>query len=471
MCASTDASIAAGAFRTKVLAHFTVLSHPAWFAVATVVIDQLAAVCRAVAVARVGQAFIDVSLATRPGKSCWTFTFKAAHPIDTDTAMVASTLVTLVHVDLTKLATGARRARAGEPVNKIVAHSTVHTEAGLAVVDVVLALCTHEARRAAAAVLRLEIVAGSPIEAGVHGARVRLELTVGAPVAVPTLACVRGANIAALASVLAQPRHGSVAVVGCYLAAHHLHITELAGPARGAGAPVTGPVLYAGTAALAGAARTPVYKLVTVNAGKAGLAETLVGAVDTLAGGTVLARPTVASVYPALAVGAGEALFAEAGVVVDTVLAEAAVHAGAQRAVLVICLAVNPTETQRAGTRKGVDIVCALSAVLTGIGAALVLVFLTIFAHKARHAETLVISCLVQACAAIQARIAGTVVGVNKTVPPFKTFLALARVAAISVKTRGAVPARRGDCALIDILSTVAPRESNRTGAGEVFVV
>jgi hypothetical protein len=51
-----------------------------------------------------------------------------------------------------------------------------------------LALCTHVARGAAAAVLCLQVVAGGPVEAGIVGAGVGLMLAVGTPIAMAAVA-------------------------------------------------------------------------------------------------------------------------------------------------------------------------------------------------------------------------------------------------------------------------------------------
>ena len=312
LSAGANAAVAAWALRAKILAHLTVLSHPARLAVASVIIDQLAAISGAMTVTGIRQTLVDISFAAWPSEAWRTLTLEAAHPVNTNSTMVTGTGVALVHVDLAKLASGPWRAGAGEPVHQIIAYPTIHARIGLAVVNIMLALSSHEARGAAAAVLRLQIVAGGSVLTGIGRAGVGLVLAIGAPIAMPALTGMRGTHVAALAAMLTQPGHGGVAVVGSNLAAHHLHITKLACPAGGTGAHIAGSVLYAGPALLTRAAGTPVHHLVTVRASEPGLAEALVGAVDAFTCSIVFARAAVAGVYPALAVGAREALLAEA---------------------------------------------------------------------------------------------------------------------------------------------------------------
>ena len=115
--AGADTAVAARAFSAEILAHFTIFSHPAWLAIAPVVIDQLAAVGCANAIAGAGETFVDVSLTARTRESWQTFAFETANPVDTDTAVVTGAFVTFVHVDLAELAPSAGRTRAGEPVH------------------------------------------------------------------------------------------------------------------------------------------------------------------------------------------------------------------------------------------------------------------------------------------------------------------------------------------------------------------
>jgi hypothetical protein len=203
--AGADTAVATRALCAEIHLILTMFPHPARLAVTAIIIDKLAAVSCSVAIARIRQALINISLTAWPRETRRALAFKSAHPVNTDTAVMTGAVVALVHVDFAEFTAGARRTGAGEAVHQIIAHATVHTGVGLAIVDIMLALCAHVARGAAAAVLRLEVVAGGPVEAGIVGAGIGLMLAVGAPVAVAALAGVRGAHIAALTPVLAQP--------------------------------------------------------------------------------------------------------------------------------------------------------------------------------------------------------------------------------------------------------------------------
>lgn len=197
----------------------------------------------------------------------------------------------------------------------------------------------------------------------------------------------------------------------------------------------------------------------------------LVVSVHILTGSSVLARVGIALVDPRLAVASSEALLTAASVAVDSIHADTAVHAGAGSAVLVIGFTCGAGESQRTGAGERVDVVRTGGSVLAWVGATFVQVLSAILAAEAGHAEAAIVASLVQACAAVDARGAGTVVGVDQAIPTFKATSTVAGVAAVGVDASGSVPTRRGDGALVDVVTAESSSESKGAGAGEVSVV
>ena len=93
------------------------------------------------------------------------------------------------------------------------------------------------------------------------------------------------------------------------------------------------------------------------------------------------------------------------------------------------------------------------------------------FAAKSVGTETRVLADAVQAGASVLTRIDGAVVGVGQTVAALVALGAEALVGPVGVAAGGAVAARRGDGALVDVLVAEAPRVAQLTAARKVQVV
>lgn len=203
----TYAAILTGPLLTEVPPGLAVFPHPARFTVALVVVDKLDTVGSSFAITGAGQTLVDISLTSLSGVARHALTLVATDFVNTDTAMMTRALETLVEVLLAKSSHSSRRARAREVIDQIVAYSTVSTRIGGAIVDVVLALCSLESRGTSAAVVSLVVVACRAVVARIAVTGISLMLTVGAPVAVPAVAGVRGAGVSTTTSVSAEPRH------------------------------------------------------------------------------------------------------------------------------------------------------------------------------------------------------------------------------------------------------------------------
>jgi hypothetical protein len=107
LSAGADTTIAAWALCAEVLMHLTMFAHPAWLAIAAIVIDKLAAVSRTMAIAGIGQTLVDIPLTAWSCKTWRALALKSAHPVNTDTTVVAGTFIALVHIDFTEFAPGA----------------------------------------------------------------------------------------------------------------------------------------------------------------------------------------------------------------------------------------------------------------------------------------------------------------------------------------------------------------------------
>ena len=103
-------------------------------------------------------------------------------------------------------------------------------------IDVNLALRTHETLWTLTTVSRHEVAAGCSIVARVGGAGVRFMLTVGAPVAVDTVTAVGEPGVPAGSSVPAEAGHRGALLVGGNLTGDLPDIADLARPTRWTGA-------------------------------------------------------------------------------------------------------------------------------------------------------------------------------------------------------------------------------------------
>lgn len=109
---STGAAIGTGIGGTEVDPDLTETSTPTWSAVAVVVIEQLHTVCCARARTWLGEALIDVALASLASEAWWAEAFKGANAIDTLAAVEAGVLLAIVYIHLAEFSFSARRAGA-----------------------------------------------------------------------------------------------------------------------------------------------------------------------------------------------------------------------------------------------------------------------------------------------------------------------------------------------------------------------
>jgi hypothetical protein len=82
---------------------------PAWPAVALVVVEKLDAVSGAWSGTRLGEALVDVALATLAGEACGAEAFKGAHSVHTLASIEAGVLLAIVHIHLAEFSLSARR--------------------------------------------------------------------------------------------------------------------------------------------------------------------------------------------------------------------------------------------------------------------------------------------------------------------------------------------------------------------------
>ena len=109
---SAGPAIGAGIGCTKVNPDLTETSTPAWSAVALVVVEQLHTVCCARASAWLGEALIDVALASLTSEAWWAEALKGANTVHTLAAVEAGVLLAIVHIHLTEFSFSTRRAGA-----------------------------------------------------------------------------------------------------------------------------------------------------------------------------------------------------------------------------------------------------------------------------------------------------------------------------------------------------------------------
>lgn len=81
------------------------------FTAAVEIVNQLHTVLRAKRRAWIGQAFVDISFASRPHKTGWTFTLESANLVDARTVIVAGIRGTVVDVDITNFTQGSLKRR------------------------------------------------------------------------------------------------------------------------------------------------------------------------------------------------------------------------------------------------------------------------------------------------------------------------------------------------------------------------
>lgn len=161
---------------------------PALLAVALVVVQELYTVRGAVVGAGVGQTLVDVTLAPGPGVARTTLAGEASDLVHTDSTIETCSDVAVVKILLTQRSFCSRRTGAFELSNEIDTSASIMTRVPSTLIDVNLALRTHETLWTLTTVSRHEVAAGCSIVARVGGAGVRFMLTVGAPVALDTVA-------------------------------------------------------------------------------------------------------------------------------------------------------------------------------------------------------------------------------------------------------------------------------------------
>jgi hypothetical protein len=92
--------------------------------------------------------------------------------------MIASTSIALIQVLLTPAPLSARGARTGEISYKIIASPPIKARIWVTVINIELALGTHESLGTVTAICRPEVVTSGSIKAGIRAACIRLVLAV-----------------------------------------------------------------------------------------------------------------------------------------------------------------------------------------------------------------------------------------------------------------------------------------------------
>ena len=246
--------------------HLAVASHVAGLAVAVIVVDQLHAVLGSRRRARIGQALVDITLASRSHEAGRTFAFEAADLVAAGPIVVTSADSAVVHVQLAYEAQRAGRAGAAEVADKIVTRAAVLTRIRPTVVHVELAVLPLETFRALTLVRSDEVLASGAVLTGGRVTLVHLLLTVRTRVPFQTVATMTVANVLARA-VVTQILLRHSFPYGRVLAGDHLHVADLAGPARGTVTLILVLVLNAGRLILAGTVRAPIDVLVASSPG------------------------------------------------------------------------------------------------------------------------------------------------------------------------------------------------------------
>jgi hypothetical protein len=254
----TLAAVLARVVTAKVPSGFAVLAREPGMAIASIVVGQLNTFLGALMGARVGQALVDISFTARPDETRSAATLIATNLVHTSASMVASTLKTLIDVDLAEKAHGPVRTRATEIINQIVADAAIATRVGRAVVDVEFAVLPLEARWTLALVSSDKILACSSILTRLSLAFVHLLLAIATVVTLSTAAFVAVSDVAAFATVLAQAISGRASHPGGHLATDLADVTQLSRPAVLTITMEGGPVLAAAGAVFARVLLAPV---------------------------------------------------------------------------------------------------------------------------------------------------------------------------------------------------------------------
>lgn len=161
------ASILARITLAKVFLGLTSTSHPTRLTYAVVVIDQLDAFLRAIGRTGIGQAFVNVSFATRTDKARKTLTIVTTNFVDTGSPVMTGPFKTFIDVDFAEQAHRSMRTGAFEIVHQIVADAIVLTRIAIAVVDVEVTILALVAFGAEAFVVANEIFARGSVLAGI----------------------------------------------------------------------------------------------------------------------------------------------------------------------------------------------------------------------------------------------------------------------------------------------------------------
>lgn len=145
--------------------HFdlAVTAHVPGFAVAVIVVDQLYAVLSAGRGTRIRQAFVNVTLASRPDEAGRALAFEATHLVGAGAVIVACGHHAIVDVYFAYETESAGWARARKVVDQIVTSTTVLAGIWPAVVDVEFAVLSLKAFGALALIRADEILAGRAV--------------------------------------------------------------------------------------------------------------------------------------------------------------------------------------------------------------------------------------------------------------------------------------------------------------------
>ena len=188
----------------KVSSGLTITAHPSWTTDTVVVVDQLNTLLCSQRGARIGQALVDISLASGSDIARRTLTFVSANFVNASTSMMTCSFKALVDVDFAKDANGPMRTSTLEVVDQVVTDAVILTGVGEAVVDVIFAILALEAFGAVALVGANEVSAGCSILTRIGPAFINLLLTIAPLITFGTNTLVTVSNVSAVASILAK---------------------------------------------------------------------------------------------------------------------------------------------------------------------------------------------------------------------------------------------------------------------------
>lgn len=313
---STCASVPTWLSLTPIKHFITALTRVACTTLAAVVVRELCAAVCTPRVTRVGQTFVDVSLAAFAHVSRQACAVVPTNFVHTAALVKALGLLcdrvgkgcAVVDVDLAMNTLCSPWTGAFVGIDQVDACASVLAGLRKALIDLngtVHSMITwHTFTRIVAQV----VCTGGSILAGIGNAFIHLVFTIAARVSGLTVTVVCASSIQTLAGVTAQQCHLDSLLFGSHFTRYAGDVAVKTGPARLTLAAVPGATLPTGTSILTGRWFTPVYQLLAVETLVALWAGALVCAIAVLTGASVHTGSGVALVDVMLAVVASEAL-------------------------------------------------------------------------------------------------------------------------------------------------------------------